>query len=161
MDAAQRTLEEVAIRHVIDMYFSAADSRDEGLWRTCFAPDAEFSHCPLGGPAEAAHVGGEAVARIFQTTRASIASHHLPCHVRIEIDGDEASAETYAVAFLLFAIDSGGQRITVRGLRYRDVLTRSSDGWLIRRRSHTSMWQFDTEGIPPALPEAVTSFLRT
>jgi hypothetical protein len=69
-------------------------------------------------------------------------------NVAIELDGDAASASSYALAI------HGGPRgedklVLVRGTRNIDQLTRTSQGWKIRHRIHELVWSFETAGAYP------------
>jgi SnoaL-like domain len=51
----------------------------------------------------------------------------------ITIDGDQADADTQAVAFVVMP-GNKGDRLMIQGIRYVDRLVRTSTGWLIADR---------------------------
>jgi hypothetical protein len=68
------------------------------------------------------------------------ATTHLWNIVSIDVDGDQATAETICVAHL-FGVASDEEVLITRGLRYSDKLKRSEAGWLIRTRLHQPRWE--------------------
>ena len=76
-----------------------------------------------------------------------MSSHH-PTSQQLAVDGDQATADTFAVAYLATA----DERIVVRGLQYLDELERGADGWRITSRQHIPQWQYEAARTPVALP---------
>lgn len=60
----------------------------------------------------------------------------------IDVDGDAATAETYALSFHRrhCAEGAAGDEDTVTGIRYLDRLVRSEGGWLITTRVTVHEW---------------------
>ena len=133
------------ILDVIATYAHAVDNRDIDGIVGCFSPDGRIDF-------EGGQVSGEGHAGIRKafeqaftaaTLVAPATSTHLMANTLITIDGDEAHAETQAVAFL--ASGSLGT-VTTRGLRYSDDLRKEDDGWRITHRVHRSLWQTESPG---------------
>jgi uncharacterized protein (TIGR02246 family) len=134
-----------AIREVAERYFYAVDARRFDLLASCFAVDAVMTiH---GG--ERTMTGRDAIVDAFRHLPFA-GSTHLVTSQHVGVNGDEASAHTVAVAFVVDDGDDG--LVRTRGLEYHDELVRTKDGWEIRRRDHVARWQFDAEAVPPAVP---------
>jgi hypothetical protein len=65
---------------------------------------------------------------------------HFVGNQLVEIDGDTASSETYAVAYHRLT-ESGEVKLFTVGVRYLDELTRAGDKWRIRARVVKMEWQ--------------------
>jgi hypothetical protein len=132
-----------AISDLVIRYFTAIDRRDWPLLRTCFTDDVE-------GVYEGVRVAGgiDALMRFFtgesefrfpvEIVNLRLAMHFAGNHWS-EVDGERATAQTYALAHLVDE-PPGGPRMRTRGLRYRDQLVRLDGRWLIRRREHILDW---------------------
>ena len=132
-----------AISDVVIRYFMAIDRRDWPLLRTCFADDVE-------GVYEGIRVAGgvDALMRFFtgrseyrfpvEIVNLRLSMHFAGNHLS-EVDGDRATAQTYALAHLIDE-PATGPRMRTRGLRYLDDLVRVDGRWLIRRREHILDW---------------------
>ena len=156
--------DELAIRRLVDRYFSAIDSRDADRLRECFSEDPVFVGLARpDGSGGHPHVGVNAVVAVLDGALAFAASCHVTGNVVVEVDGDTATADTFAVAFVVLPADgaaAGPGRVTVRGLRYRDALVRTARGWRIRRRTHCPLWQYDAAAAPLSLPGTTERHLR-
>jgi len=75
-------------------------------------------------------------------------STHVMANVLVELDGDRATAQTDGVVHLL-----RGGIVLVRGVRYSDVCACTGAGWLIARRRHQALWQFN---VPAAAVSVLT-----
>jgi hypothetical protein len=148
--ALLKLLDRTAIRDVIGQYFCGLDRRDFSALRACFTSDAHGEYD--GG--KTAHVGREAIIEALRGITQFKFSSHVTSSMMIEVNGDRAKADTYAVAFLV--VDDGGGKghILVRGLRYLDDLVQGLEGWRISHRVHIPMWQYEVASVPPALPQA-------
>ncbi len=58
----------------------------------------------------------------------------------VQIDGDTADVETYAVAVGAFDVD-GTPSVVVTGLRYVDKMVRLNGQWLVRHRVLHHDWR--------------------
>jgi ketosteroid isomerase-like protein len=71
-----------------------------------------------------------------------LASSPLVSNVVVELDGDSAHCGSTVLALHAGARD-GRAFVVARGTRNEDELVRTAAGWRIRRRVHTSSWQFE------------------
>jgi len=139
----RRLLDEQAVRDACMRYWAGFDRRDVAVYREAFTPDATLSLfggervVPVADMLASGSVGGQ-----FEHTC------HAPASQVVEVDGDRATADTFVVAHL---VPEEGP-ILVRGLRYRDELVRTEQGWRIRLREHMTLWQYDVERVEPHLP---------
>jgi hypothetical protein len=150
MDATVQALaDEAAIRGLVNRYFFGLDRRDGAALASIYTPEGVER-----GDGEVVDV--EAHVRALLRVGRFAFSHHIVGSVGIEVDGDRATGDTYALAFL--AVDAkdddvGDGRIVVRGLRYLDDFVRTPDGWRISRRDGPiPLWQYELASMPPALP---------
>jgi hypothetical protein len=128
-----------------DRYWLGVGRFDIELILSCFADDA------LYGTAR----GHEAIRAHLQQLRALRDCTVLRGASSIEIDGDRATSETFAIAFLTIG-EGDRRRATVQGLRYFDTLARTAEGWRIQARCgreephrvHDNPWQIDAITAP-------------
>lgn len=133
-----------AIEAVIGRYFLGVDRSDPALVRSCFAEDARYTSDAGTLDFRSAE---EIAGRIGRGGRFAHTSH-VRSSQGIAISGDSATADTFAVAYLVLKPEEGGT-VMVRGLQYRDRLARTADGWQIVHRHHSTKWQFDQPGVAP------------
>ena len=127
-------VEREAIHDLMVRYYSAVDRRNfEGVGR-CFTPDAVVD---FDGPI--ANGTEEILAYISQIGRWPISTHFMGNHL-VEMKGDSAKVETYAVATLR-TVAEGRKVDMVSGLRYLDEMVRTGEGWLIGRRVMVHDWR--------------------
>ncbi len=127
-DTAVRTLlDRAAIGDLIQRYSRALDRRDWDEVAACFAPNAYADYGVFKGEA------AEVVASIRQGLEVFDKTMHFMEPRIIELSGDKARAETYALAYHRRADGGETKELLVR-LRYLDELVRHEDGWLIQRR---------------------------
>ncbi len=123
-----------AIRDLMVRYYSAVDRRNfEGVGR-CFTPDAVVD---FDGPI--ANGAGEILAYTSQIGRWPTSTHFMGNHL-VELKGDRAKVETYAVATLR-TVAEGREVDLVSGLRYLDEMVQTDEGWLIGRRVMVHDWR--------------------
>ena len=143
----QKVLDRQELTTLISRYAHAVDARDVAETVACFTDD---THVEFDGGVEVVD-GRDALARFFDGAFVSPrmgrtgVSTHLMSNVIVTVAGDTAHVETQAVAY--HASDDR-ETVIVRGLRYSDDCVRSRDGWLIGRRVHTSIWQYEAPGRP-------------
>jgi len=130
---------------VINDYFHALDSRKFALFDRVFTEDAVYEAQLVDGSVH--RFEGRAAARaaceagnIWRT------SHHGVRNAGIEIDGDRATTNIYAMDALLDDRKlpgdiSAGPRLIQHGLRYVDTLERRPEGWRITSRKLYCLWQ--------------------
>ena len=93
---------------------------------------------PIGAavPAEEVVDRIEAAMTIYAVTVHNVGNHE------VFVDGDIAHSEACIVAHHVYGDpERQNGRLPVAGLRYRDVLVRTADGWRIRDRTATSDWR--------------------
>jgi uncharacterized protein (TIGR02246 family) len=139
----------MAIREVMTRYSRGIDRRDFDMVAGCFTADAEAEYSgnvlPKGVDAIVAYIR-----RIAHLPR----STHFMGDTLIDVDGDTADAETYAIAYLVDGEVGSGAQVHTRGLRYRDMLVRQDGRWLIHKRVHTADWMFSSPALPVLLERA-------
>jgi ketosteroid isomerase-like protein len=126
-------LDRAAIQDVLLRYARGVDRRDFDLVASCFTPDAAYEGSLARGTIRDALAAlGDAMARYISTL-------HLLGNQLIEIDGDRARSETYALAH--HRLLDGALRVIA--VRYVDELIRDGTRWHIRRRTVHHEWQRD------------------
>lgn len=134
------------IRATLERYFHALDARDADSLASCFSEAAEVAYRGTG--AEFTMRGNTAIAhQLIRTVSRFTATIHALSNTVIAVSGSTATADSFAVAHVI----ADGQAL-VRGLRYRDALTKTATGWRIGRRSHEPLWQYDVPTVPPHVP---------
>jgi len=132
-------LDRMAIAYLLDQYFYAVDRHEPAIIRECFADEATYSSDGGGLNMSSGEEIGSRLGRGGSYAQTS----HVRSSQRVEVTGDTATADTFAIAFLI--VDAvAGSPVIVRGLQYRDVLVRKRDGWRILRRHHSTKWQYET-----------------
>ncbi len=132
-------LDEAAIRDLIARYAHHVDGRSVAAILECFSEEGRFESADGSLRAD----GLEAIGRFFETAFESprlappAASSHLMANTVIEVHGDQAHAETQAIASLA----SAAEGLVTRGLRYSDDLVRTASGWRIAHRVHRCVWE--------------------
>jgi ketosteroid isomerase-like protein len=130
MDAdLQRLIDESAIRTLLARYARGIDRMDWELVRSCYHDDATDDH---GG-----YRGG--VDGYLEWLQGRLPNAHSTQHFLgnqlIDIDGDDAWAETYCLALLRTpGPDGGPPQDAFRRLRYCDYLQRRDGEWRISER---------------------------
>ena len=135
LEAAVRDLlDRDAIREVVARYAHAVDRRDIDAVAACFLPGAAYKGSLGEGTIE---VALEALReRLVQYS----STMHFLGNQLIELKGDQASAETYAIAYHQMQRNDGPASMAV-GVRYLDELRRTPQGWRIWRREVKLEWQ--------------------
>lgn len=133
--AVQLLLDREAIRDVILRYARNVDRRDWGGLAGCFTPDVSGN---FGGQWRdnredlIAFISG---VEYFHTTQ------HMMGNSFIEVDGDTASLESYAMLTHHGVNDDGSEwQFNPSGGRYVEKLVRTSEGWKIRQRAGEPVW---------------------
>jgi len=125
------------IARLIRSYARGVDRRNWDLVRSCFADDAvahgSRTTGPIGPYLDALIPGVE----YFPTTM------HFMGNQLVELDGDTAQVETYAVAYHWKGDVAGAEHPEnlVVGVRYHDTLRRHADGWVIAARRVDGDWR--------------------
>jgi hypothetical protein len=125
------------IGRLIRTYAHGVDRRDWGLVRSCFSDDAEAQGSRSTGPIEPYLAALRPGVEYYPTTM------HFMGNQLIELDGDTARVETYAVAYHWKDEVAGTDHPEnlVVGVRYLDTLQRRAEGWRITRRQVAPDWR--------------------
>jgi SnoaL-like domain len=121
-----------ALRNLLQRYARAADARDPDALGPLFEPGATID----GSRGELVL---ESWLEVMRDPPAFPASMHYIGDPLIEVQGDEARLDTYAVVYQLGDRSSGQQDLTL-GIRYLDVAVRGDSGWRIRSRTARTIW---------------------
>ena len=129
----QRLLDRAAIHDLLMRYARGVDRRDLALVAACFTPDAAYEGALGHGTVQ------DALARLAERLVVWETTMHVMANQLIELAGDRAHSETYAIAY-----HRGRTGELVVGVRYLDDLVRRDGGWLICRRLVALDWQRET-----------------
>lgn len=128
-------LDEAAIKEVQIRYCRAADRVDAEALRACFHPHAtaDYGHGAWNLDEYMEHATAM-MANFIATT-------HNTGNQLVEVDGDSAWAEHYAVATHRWPHDENGDtRDMIAGIRYVDRMERIGGEWRIARRVMVLDW---------------------
>lgn len=131
----EELLDEAAIKEVQIRYCRAADRVDFEALRACFHSDAtaDYGEGPWNLDEYMAHAE-EMTAKFIVTT-------HNTGNQLVEVDGDSAWAEHYAVATHREPLDEKGETSDmIAGIRYVDRMERRGGQWLIASRVMVLDW---------------------
>jgi hypothetical protein len=133
-DAVRELLDRAQIHDLLARYARGVDRRDLDLVRSCFTDDAAYEGA----------LSKSDIAQALATLREGLARYtttmHFIANQVVELDGDTAHSETYAVAYHR-AEGAGGGEDLVLGVRYRDELVRDAGRWRICHRRAVCDWQ--------------------
>lgn len=140
-DELQELVDKQEIRDVLARYARGVDRDDWALVRDCFTADATDDHGVVKGSVDNLVVEAREILHPFCGI-----THNL-CQSYIEVDGDEASAETYALTTRRRSSPDGpGEVATFSGLRYVDRLRKVGGRWRIAERVTTMEWTTTVSG---------------
>ena len=147
-------LDKQAITEVITTYARALDRFDEDLLRTVFHPDSKHAHGfvgPSSDPSLPSKPGepGDFVAYAYEVLGTHTRTHHHLGNIMIEVDGDNAYAETYFSAY--HRMRAKGDPLAASnaydtemdflvGGRYIDRFQRRAGVWKISHRTGLTDW---------------------
>jgi hypothetical protein len=134
--AEQHAADREAIYAQLARYCRGVDRRDDALLRSVYWPDAYDHHGVYQGDVDGFidFVHDEVQAR-FRCTM------HKLGNALIEISGDEARCETYAIGHHVREHDGRDVDDLVMGIRYLDRFERRGGEWRIARREVRYEWQ--------------------
>ena len=122
------------IRDLLRAIARGTDRYDQDLLATCIADDARLD---MGGKAPMA--GADFVAALGPPAQPRPGRMHLLANERIQVDGDQASSETYIVSCQDVLAD-GVRKTRIRAGRYLDRFERRSAGWRLVARTLVDEW---------------------
>lgn len=147
-------LAESAIRDVQARYCRAADRVDFDLFRTCFHQDAVLQFSFFTGNVD------QFIEMSEQTLARFVATTHMTGNQLIEVTGDRAWCEFYALAtHRIAADDKGPERDYVTAVRYIDRMERRDGDWRIAHRHCVLDWA-RTDPVPEYCEGAKTGAAR-
>ena len=123
------------IADVIYRYARGIDRLDFDLVRTCYHPDAYDDHGSFSGNVE------DFITAATEFLARWTATQHFMGNMLIEVDGDRARAETYAVAYHRREDSNGDGKDDVMGIRYVDRFEKRNDDWRIAHRVVSNEWR--------------------
>jgi hypothetical protein len=123
------------IADVIYRYARGIDRLDLELVRTCYHPDAYDDHGTFQGNVE------EFINYVSAFLPGYAATQHFMGNMLVEVDGERARAETYAVAYHRKALADGSGKDDVFGIRYVDRFERRDGDWKIAHRVVATEWR--------------------
>lgn len=133
----ERVEDREAIRTVIDTYFRAVDAADWALMASCYHPDAIDEHSGI----YQGSIDGLVQWCIDNVEKEFASWMHFGAQSIIDIDGDSAQTETYAVAIHKAHPDANGfEADVVAGGRFFDRFERRNGQWKIAHRKLVISW---------------------
>ena len=124
------------IREVIYRYARGIDRMDFDLVAACYHPDAYDDHGTFQGNVP------EFVEMCKGFLPRFVVTQHFMGNLLIEVEGDTARAETYAVAYHRKELADGSGHDDVFGIRYVDRFEQRDGGpWLIAHRVVATEWR--------------------
>ncbi|MEM0952547.1 MAG: nuclear transport factor 2 family protein [Pseudomonadota bacterium] len=125
-------------------YAEIIDGKDfDALRDDVFTEDAHIDYSVFGGS-----VGGleETIAFLKQAlTKEAFPYHqHLNANIRVQLDGDTASARVMCFNPQELTMPGGDSQLFMLGLWYVDKYRRTDKGWRIASRVEEKSWTFNT-----------------
>jgi hypothetical protein len=107
----------------------------------CFSDDAAIEYGPdvRRGKREILRYFAQQLESLAQDR---LASTPLVANLAIDLDGDAARCESTVLA-IHARRPEGRDVVVVRGTRNHDDVVRTDEGWRIRSRVHSTLWQFE------------------
>ncbi|MGH2687091.1 MAG: nuclear transport factor 2 family protein [Actinomycetota bacterium] len=122
------------LRHLVESYAAACDGRDLALLQSCFVEGGSLTvHQPGRGPSTMTTPAD--LDRVPSGLGRYDHTFHLVGNHRVDIDGDQASGDTYCVAHHV-----QGDVDLVIYIRYEDRYQRTDAGWRIATRDVRMLW---------------------
>jgi hypothetical protein len=123
------------IADVIYRYARGIDRLDFDLVRSCYHPDAYDDHGDIKGDVDTFMAGVQKLLPKYDATM------HFMGNMLIEVDGEQARAETYAVAYHRLTLADGTGKDDVWGIRYVDRFEHRDGAWKIAYRVVAQEWR--------------------
>ena len=138
-------VDKAGIRDVMMRYARGIDRRDMDLIASSFTPDAyaNYSGRESQGLENILSSLGGSLRRFDRTT-------HFMGDQEMQINGDTADVETYAIDYILYTFE-GTQYQAMGGLRYQDRMVRHNGQWLVQNRVLHIDWRRNSP-IDPSVP---------
>jgi len=133
MSESSEVEDRLALRGLVDRYAQIPDDRNYALVDDLFSEDATL----VGPGFELA--GRELIRQGMQAIEQYSATLHSMHGQVVEIDGDEASGDTWCIANHIHEKDGRPHKLDW-GIRYKDRYRRDAAGWRIARRELVLVW---------------------
>jgi hypothetical protein len=152
-----RAASKLAITEVIYRYCRAVDRMDRQLATTVFHPDATADYGPTFQGTAAALIEN------LWTNHAALSGHsHHVTNILIDVDGDAAGSESYAIGTLWNITDDGRPVVLTALGRYLDRWSRRGGVWAIdHRRFVYDLVYTTTPAVDPAAGHDPLAVLAT
>jgi len=121
------------IRNITAQYCRAVDRNDLDLLRSLYWDDALDEH-----GYNHSNTAKEFIDRIPEFSGINVIQHNITSQM-ISVNGDEAEAETYVLAYHNY-VGANGPTVLMIGGRYCDRYLRKNGEWRIQHRKCTSDW---------------------
>ena len=142
----QELHDKVEIHELLARYARAVDSKDWGLYRSVFTPDAFIDYSSAGA---AAGRRDEVAAWLEEAFTAMPMTQHFITNVEINLDGDRAKVR----AMFYNPMQSPGMaELSYCGGYYHHDLVRGPEGWKSERLVEENLWFVNAP--QPSSPEA-------
>ena len=82
----------------------------------------------------------EALAPVFDALNAYVATMHFNGQSTVELDGDQATGESYCLAHHLTEAQDGSRTLMVASIRYLDTFVKQDGAWLFAERRLMVNW---------------------
>ena len=143
MSDLQTLLDRLALQDLVARYARAVDQLDIDLVLSLFQPDATFTLYttdPSAGEPQIDLTGHEQIGGLISSLEQWGGTTHFLGQQVVELNGDEATGELYAIAHHLDRSGSEPANM-VMGLRYQDQYERTDEGWRFAGRTLIADWQ--------------------
>ncbi|MEX0875804.1 MAG: nuclear transport factor 2 family protein [Actinomycetota bacterium] len=131
--AVQLLLDRAACHDLLIRYAAGVDRRDFDLVESCFSADVDAS--AWGFTDRDSLMGLIRGVAVFHTTM------HMMGNQFIEVDGDHASMDTYAMlTHHMDGADGEPLEFNMSGNRYVEKLRREGKGWIVHQRGGDPVW---------------------
>jgi hypothetical protein len=138
-DNLQFLLDRTAINDVQLRYATGVDTRDWPLFRSCFTDEIETDVSSAVGSPPQRIKADDWVERVRRTIDGLKATQHMITNQVITLDGDEATCVAYVQARHHLPNETGGSEQVMYGY-YTNRFVRTAEGWKIRARKLTVLW---------------------
>jgi SnoaL-like domain len=139
----------LAIRELFDAYAHCADRRDAEGQKALFTEDTHFVVYMEGPGSEPSQElnGREALTPAFEELNRYEETMHFNGQSTVDLDGDEASGESYCIAYHLYT-EGGTRKLMIAWLRYLDEFVKVDGAWLFAERELYVDWIETRESQP-------------
>ena len=126
--ALQELVDKAEIRDLMMRYSRGLDRDDLDLVSSTFTADAYANY-----PGREGHGLDDIISGLRASSSRSDRRTHFMGDQDIQIRGDTADVETYAIDYILYTVDDTQYQST-GGLRYQDRMVRQNGGWRVEHR---------------------------